>query len=304
MNWYELSDAVRAAVAGTFGLFVGSFLNVAIYRLPRDDMSVSEPKRSQCPSCKRPIRWYENVPVLSWLALRGRCRGCGWSIPWRYPLVEVLTAGLWAFAAWRLGPQQWGLLLVQLLVLAGLVVATFVDFDCFEIPDEVSIGGIVLAPLVALVLPELHADTWIAIQMSDGAAIERWPALVATLAGMAVGGGILWSIGWIGERIYGREAMGFGDVKLLCGGGGLLGPGGTLAALLIASFAASIVGVANILRVLWIARARVRRRGSSRPFRRSLHTARIVGRYLPFGPYLALGIGIVLLAWNDVRAWF
>ncbi|MCE9593358.1 MAG: prepilin peptidase [Planctomycetes bacterium] len=304
MNWYELPDVGRAVVAGVFGLFVGSFLNVAIYRLPRDDMSVSNPKRSQCPSCKRPIRWYENLPVLSWVFLLGRCRGCGWRIPWRYPLVELLTAALWAFAAWRSAPAHWGVLLVQLLVLAGLVVATFVDFDCFEIPDEVSIGGIVLAPVVALILPEIHADTVLAVHLSHGGAIERWPALVATVVGMAVGGGILWGIGWIGEKIYGREAMGFGDVKLMCGGGGLVGPGGTLAALLIASLAASIVGVANILRVLWIVRARVRRRGTSRPFRRSLHTARIVGRYLPFGPYLALGIGIVLLAWNDVRAWF
>lgn len=304
MGWYDLSDLARALVVGLFGLFVGSFLNVAIYRLPREDMTVSNPKRSQCPSCKREIRWYENVPVVSWSLLRGRCRGCGWRIPWRYPLVELLTSGVWAFAAWRLAPEQWGLLLVQLLVLSGLIVATFVDFDCFEIPDEVSIGGMVLAPLVALVLPEIHSDTALARHLAEGAAVGRWPALVATLAGMAVGGGILWSIGWIGERIYGREAMGFGDVKLLCGAGGLLGPGGTLAALLVASLVASVVGVANIVRVLWIARARVRRRRAARPFGRSFQTARVIGRYLPFGPYLALGIGIVLLAWNDVRAWF
>ncbi|MCK6448812.1 MAG: prepilin peptidase [Planctomycetes bacterium] len=304
IGWYELSDTLRATVAGIFGLFVGSFLNVAIYRLPREDVTVSNPKRSACPNCKRQIRWYENVPVVSWLALRGRCAGCRWKIPWRYPLVELLTAGLWAFAAARLAPEQWGLLGVHLLVLAGLVVATFVDFDCFEIPDEVSIGGIVLAPLVALLLPEIHADTWIARELSHGAPIGRWPALVATLAGMATGGGILWGIGWLGERLYGREAMGFGDVKLLCGAGGLLGPGGTLAALLVASLVASVVGVANIVRVLFVARSRVRRRRANRSFGRSFQTARIIGRYLPFGPYLALGIGIVLVAWNDVRAWF
>lgn len=302
--WLELSDGVRALAVGILGLFVGSFLNVAIYRLPRQDVSVSKPARSRCPSCKRPILWHENVPVLSWVLLRGRCAGCGWRIPWRYPLVEILTAGLWALAAWRLGPEQWGVLLLQLVVLSGLIVATFVDFDCFEIPDEVSIGGIVLAPLAALLLPQIHADTWIAQALSHGAEVGRWPALVATAAGMATGGGILWGIGWIGERLYGREAMGLGDVKLLCGAGGLLGPGGTLAALLVASLAASVVGVANILRVLVLARARVRRRGARRSFGRSFQTARVIGRYLPFGPYLALGIGIVLLAWNDVRAWF
>jgi leader peptidase (prepilin peptidase)/N-methyltransferase len=304
MDWYDLSVAARSSVAGTFGLFVGSFLNVAIYRLPREDMSVSNPRRSQCPNCQRPIRWYENVPVLSWLALRGRCRGCGWRIPWRYPLVEILTGAAWALAASRLAPAQWGLLLLHVLVLSGLIVATFVDFDCFEIPDEVSIGGIVLAPIAALLLPELHADTWLARYFAGGGEVGRWPALAATVAGMATGGGILWGIGWIGERIYGREAMGFGDVKLLCGAGGLLGPGGTLAALLIAALVASVVGVANILRVLAIARSRVARRKGRRSFGRSFQTARVIGRYLPFGPYLALGIGIVLLAWNDVRAWF
>ncbi len=304
MNWLELSPLARASTVGTLGLFVGSFLNVAIHRLPREDMTVSNPRRSQCPNCARQLTWIENIPVLSWLALRGRCRGCGWRIPWRYPLVELLTAALWAVAAWRLAPSDWPTLLVHNVVLAGLVVATFVDFDCFEIPDEVSIGGIVLAPIASLAVPELHASTWLAQAVSKSATVDRGGAFVACLAGMAVGFGVLWGIGWIGSRIYGRDAMGFGDVKLLCGAGGLLGPGGTLAALLIASLVASIAGVGNILRVYAVLRSRVRARASNRSRTRSIRTARVVGRYVPFGPYLAIGIGIVLLAWNDVRAWF
>jgi prepilin signal peptidase PulO-like enzyme (type II secretory pathway) len=117
---------------------------------------------------------------------------------------------------------------------------------------------------------------------------------------MVVGGGILWVIGWVGSRIYGRDAMGLGDVKLLAAGGGFLGPGGVLWALMVASLVASVFGVLNLLRYLWILRSRARSRGRSVGFGKSLHVARVAGRYVPFGPYLALGIGIVLLYWNDV----
>jgi leader peptidase (prepilin peptidase)/N-methyltransferase len=224
VSWYELAPAGRAAIAGLFGLFVGSFLNVAIHRLPREGMSVSHPRRSLCPSCGRTLTWAENVPLVSWTVQLGRCRGCGWRIPWRYPLVEALNAVLWGVAAWRLTAAEWPLLLIQALVLSGLIVATFVDFDCFEIPDEVSIGGIVLAPIASLAWPALHEDSWVAQQVSQGAAVDRGGALAACLAGMAVGGGVLLAIGWIGKRVYGRDAMGLGDVKLLCGAGGFLGP--------------------------------------------------------------------------------
>lgn len=293
---------------GVFGLFVGSFLNVAIHRFPLEGETISNPKRSRCPNCKTTLTWKENIPLVAWIVQLGRCRTCGWRIPWRYPLVEALTALLWWLAASRWNDSQggWtvqlGLCVVRTVALSGLVVATFVDFDCFEIPDEVSIGGIVLAPLAVLALPALHDDTRLALWMTPDhiAPVARSAALTACLAGMAAGGGILWAIGWVGSRMYGRDAMGLGDVKLLAAGGGLLGPGGVLGALMVASLVASVVGVLNLLRFLVLLRSRARRRRRTVPFGRSFQVARVAGRYVPFGPYLALGIGTVLLYWNEV----
>lgn len=286
-----------------FGLFVGSFLNVAIYRLPRPGMTVSKPRRSRCPNCARELTWKENIPLFSWLVQRGRCRGCAWPIPWRYPLVELLTALLWFLAAWTTAAGQWDLVAVKVLVLSGLVVATFVDFEHFEIPDEVSIGGMLAAPLLSCLVPALHADTSLARYFSQGATTDRLGALIASLAGLAVGGGVLLGIGWLGKLCFRRDAMGLGDVKLLAAAGGFIGPGGALMALVIGSLVASLAGVLNVARFYFLSRARVRQRGAQRSMLRSLASARIAGRYLPFGPYLALGIGIVLLAWNHVVHW-
>ncbi len=291
------------------GLFVGSFLNVAIHRLPLEGETVARPRRSKCPSCSKVLTWRENIPLVSWALQRGRCTGCGWRIPWRYPLVEALTAGLWLAVGAATPTESWDLLLVRLLVLSALVVATFVDFACFEIPDEISIGGIVLAPILAFLVPELHAETWVAQQLSGQEALAQGAvdpvgSLCGALAGMAAGAGILLGIGWLGKAIYKREAMGLGDVKLLAGAGGLVGPVAVLVALMIASLVASVAGLGNILRFLCLLRGRDRRRGRDRPLSRRIRSARIAGRYVPFGPYLAIGIGIVLLYWNDVASWF
>lgn len=286
------------------GLFVGSFLNVAIHRLPLESENIANPRRSRCPSCRATLSWRENIPLLSWIAQRGRCRSCGWRIPWRYPLVELITALVWGLAAREFLPQAIAAGVVVSIVLSGLIVATFVDFDCFEIPDEVSIGGMLLAPVAALLVPELHRETKLAQLLSGPADVDptRLASLAACVAGMLIGGGILWSVGWLGSRVYGRDAMGFGDVKLLAAGGGFIGPGGVLVALMIASVIASIAGLGNMLRFLVLLRLRVRSRGRQSRWRDSLRIARIAGRYVPFGPYLALGIGIVLLYWKDVLA--
>jgi leader peptidase (prepilin peptidase)/N-methyltransferase len=285
------------------GLFVGSFLNVAIHRLPLEDESVSKPRRSRCPSCRTTLTWKENIPLVSWLAQRGRCRTCGWRIPWRYPFVEASNAALWGWIAWRSLPDHVGMAVFESVVLSGLLVATFVDFDCFEIPDEISIGGMILAPIAVLLVPEFHRHTWIAQQFSASAGeVDRVGALAACAAGMLAGGGILWIVGKVGSRVYGRDAMGFGDVKLLAAGGGFIGPGGVLAALMIASLVASIAGIANMARFFALVRRRARERGGRKTFSHCARVARIAGRYVPFGPYLALGIGIVLLYWADLAA--
>ncbi len=308
MSPLSLARELELSGWATLGLFVGSFLNVCIHRLPKPGMSVWNPRRSLCPACGRRLTWQENVPLVSWLILRGRCRGCRWPIPWRYPLVEALTAALWLWTAAVSPAGDWALLLIRLLVISGLIVATFVDFECFEIPDQVSIGGMLAAPILSLLVPRLHDATWLARRLSAGQAlaeggVDRLGALFGSLAGMAAGGGFLLAIGWAGKRIWGREAMGLGDVKLLAAGGGFVGPEAALVALLAAALSASVAGIANMLRFFLLSRARARSRGVARSLARSLSTARVAGRYLPFGPYLALGIGIALLHWNHVRRW-
>ncbi|MHC4261265.1 MAG: prepilin peptidase [Planctomycetota bacterium] len=284
-----------------FGAIVGSFLNVAIYRLPRPDLTVSKPARSQCPSCGHGIRWYENLPIVSWVALRGRCAACGWRIPVRYPLVEAITSGLFAWSAWTFGPLDPVMTGIAALVWAGLVVATFVDFDFWEIPDEVSIGGMVLGPILSVLVPRLHDSTELARHFAGpGGQVDSVAAGIASIAGLAVGGGVLLGIGVVGKWVYRKDAMGLGDVKLLAAGGAFIGPGGALVALMIASVIGSIVGILSMLGWLLLLRRRVRRRGARRSFASSVRTARRVGNYLPFGPYLGMGVGIVLLAWNHV----
>ena len=305
MSILELSLPVFLAWWLLVGLLVGSFLNVAIHRHAIEGESVSKPRRSRCPSCKTTLTWRENIPLLSWLVQRGRCRTCGWRIPLRYPLVEALNAGLWVWIAAQTFPEHWAIGLVQCVVVSGLIVATFVDFDCFEIPDEVSIGGLVAAPIVSFLVPELHRNGAVVAWIDGASQIEpsRMAALSSALFGMAAGAGVLWLIGKVGSRLYGRDAMGFGDVKLLGAGGGFVGPGAVLVALMIGALTASVFGLVNILRYGALVRARNRRRGRTRGFGHALAVGRVAGRYLPFGPFLALGIGIVLLGWRTLAPW-
>jgi leader peptidase (prepilin peptidase)/N-methyltransferase len=320
LNPFDLPREAQLVFVSAIGLFVGSFLNVAIHRLPLEGQSVSHPRRSQCPNCKRVLTWTENVPLLSWILQRGRCRGCRWPIPWRYPMVELLTALLWLLVAAETLPvagdlgltasasasasaSDWGLVAVRLLIVSGLIVATFVDFAHFEIPDEISIGGIVAAPILTLILPRIHADDSLARYFSEGPGIDRVGALIGCAIGMSVGAGILLGIGWLGKLVFRRDAMGLGDVKLLAAAGGFIGAAGVFFALIVGSLAASVAGIVNMARMFAISRARVRSRGATKSVARSLQSARIAGRYIPFGPYLAIGIGIVLLYWNDVPSW-
>jgi leader peptidase (prepilin peptidase)/N-methyltransferase len=289
-------------IVGLFGLFVGSFLNVVVHRLPNPDETVSKPARSRCPKCRTTLSWKENIPLLSWLVQGAKCRHCRASIHWRYPLIEASNALLWASAAALApAPLSW-ITLVWCVVFSGLLVATAIDFERFEIPDEVSIGGMVLAPIVSFLLPDLHAMSPVVDWMVAEGFGLRMAALSTSLLGLAAGGGVLLAIGWVGSRLYGRDAMGFGDVKLLAAGGGLVGPGGALVALIVASLVASVAGVLNMLRFACFLRRRAAHLGRTDSWGWTLRVARVAGRYLPFGPYLALGLGIVLVAWKDVLA--
>jgi leader peptidase (prepilin peptidase) / N-methyltransferase len=175
------------------GAIIGSFLNACIHRLPRD-LSIGEPKRSFCPSCNRTIPWYENLPVLSWLWLRGRCSGCGAKISVRYLVVEVLTAVLFYFA-WTsfglpLAPIYW-------LFLALLVTATFIDIEHFIIPDIITWGGTVAGILLSGAVPQLMGTD------------SHLQALGLSIAGAALGFGMLWAIVELGKLAFGRKKHSF-----------------------------------------------------------------------------------------------
>ncbi len=184
-------DVLFRTFAFVLGAVVGSFLNVVIYRLPLG-LSVNEPKRSFCPHCRAPIRWYHNLPILGWITLRGRCADCRAPISVRYPAVEALTGGLflavWMRADWLLAFPLW--------TLTGLLVAaTFIDFDHLIIPDEITWGGAAAGALFSLAIPRLHG-------------VEN-PAfgLAWSLVGAAAGYGLLWGVVEAGKLAFGRKRV-------------------------------------------------------------------------------------------------
>lgn len=213
------------------GACIGSFANVCIHRIPREE-SIVHP-RSRCPSCGKLIAWYDNIPLLSFFLLRGRCRHCGARISLRYPLVEVLTASLF-LALWnRYGFDIRTLIYMGLTV--ALLIATFVDFDFMIIPDRISLGGMPVGLLASALVPALHGQS------------ETWPALQASLVGLVAGSGSLYIVAWLGRLAFKKDAMGMGDVKLLGTIGAFLGWPGVLFTVLLSSLIGSIVGVVLIL---------------------------------------------------------
>jgi leader peptidase (prepilin peptidase)/N-methyltransferase len=204
--------------AFVIGVVLGSFLNVCIWRLPARQSIVSPP--SHCPKCEAGIRVYDNVPLLSFALLRGRCRACRQPISWRYPVVEVLT-GLTLVALVRhfgLGP----LLPVYAGFMAALIVVTFIDLDHQIIPDAITLPGIVIGLFCA--------------------AIGLGPSLAASVVGILLGGGFLYAVAAGYEMLTGREGMGGGDIKLLAMIGAFLGWAGVLTTLLLSSFSGAAVG--------------------------------------------------------------
>lgn len=189
------------------GTVFGSFLNVCIYRLPLEQ-SIVWPG-SHCPSCKKPIRWHDNVPILSFISLRGRCRDCQASISPRYAVIELATgiAFLWIWA--RFGWTLEGL--VALVLFSALLVVSAVDLEHQIIPDEISLGGLILGLLASVFLPFLHGHAvW-------------WRSLLASAAGALAGGILVYGTGVLGTLVFRKEAMGGGDVKLMAMLGAFLG---------------------------------------------------------------------------------
>ena len=214
LKWYALA----------FGLCIGSFLNVCIYRLPAGKSIVHPP--SSCPGCDNLIRWYDNIPVLSWLILRGRCRHCQTSISMRYPLVELLTGGF-AMIVWMRYGLAWPTV-VYFIFISALLTITFIDIDHRIIPDVISLPGIPIGFAASFLLPH---TTW-----------------MDSIIGILTGGGCLLAIAWGYQLITGKDGMGGGDIKLLAMIGAFLGWKGVLFTIMAASFTGTLIGVVIMIR--------------------------------------------------------
>ncbi len=206
-----------------FGTIIGSFLNVCICRIPAGQSVISP--ASRCPQCGRAIAWYQNIPIISFLLLRGRCAGCGVAISRRYPLVESLTGMLFVWVFLRFG-LEWATPVYWLFV-AALVVITFIDLDHQIIPDVISLPGIVVGFLTILLVP--------------------WISWLDSLLGILLGGGSLWLVAEVYHRLTGQEGMGGGDIKLLAMMGAFLGWQAVLPVIFFASLVGSLVGVPLML---------------------------------------------------------
>lgn len=206
-----------------FGAAIGSFLNVCIYRLPAK-ISLVKPN-SQCPHCHHPIRFYDNIPIISFIFLQGVCRYCNKAISWRYPLVELITAVLALLLFIKFGLSF--KFLVFFIFAAVLIVITFIDLDHQIIPDILTLPGIPIFFLAAIFMAEV-------------------PWLDALL-GVLIGGGILFIIAIVYELISKREGMGGGDIKLLAMIGGFLGWKSLIFILLFSSFAGAVIGLAAMI---------------------------------------------------------
>lgn len=249
-----MTDVAFVAVVGALGLFVGSFLNVCIYRLPLGRTVLWG--RSFCPHCDRQIRAWENLPVLSWLVLRGRCAGCKTAISIQYPIVELVTAVLFAGAAWLFGPT-W-LLAARLVFACAMVVLFMIDLEHRILPNVITLPGVVVGLAFSLVLPPGFRD-----------------ALIGAVACSL----LLFGMGELMSRVLGKEALGFGDVKMIAMMGAFLGWQMTLVALFLASFLGSAIGLGLV--------AITRNRDYQIP----------LGSFLAIGALAAAAVGRPLLDW-------
>jgi leader peptidase (prepilin peptidase)/N-methyltransferase len=232
------------------GAMAGSFLNVCIVRLP-DRKSLIWPS-SHCPKCDKPIRWFDNIPIISFIILKGKCRNCGGSISWRYPLVELLTASLFVLLILRFTNVV--ALAIYIVFICSLVVITFIDLQHYIIPDEISIPGIFIGLALSLIPASLTGG-----QLVSGSFLN-------SLIGCIAGGGTLYLAALFSLLVFKKEGMGGGDIKLLAMVGAFLGWKLAMMTIVVGSVLGAVVGVTLILLRL-----------------------KTKNEYIPFGPYLALG---------------
>lgn len=289
---------LEAALAFLAGLLIGSFLNVCVYRLPRD-LSVVRP-RSHCPACDKLIVWYDNIPLVSYLVLAGRCRHCGDRIPLRYPIVELATGVAFALCVSKLGLS---LAALKFSVFSAIMIALIAtDIEERILPDEFTLGGTLVGLVFARFVP---------LEIGLGGffvpgTLGRWVSVADAALAAGVASGSIWLVAWLYQKLRHREGMGLGDVKMIAMIGAFLGLSLALLTLVVASLFGSIIGVPfAFFAKRKLARrlaARIRRRQTQRslvgPNLRALFV--VATRYqLPFGSFLGLA-ALVLALWGYV----
>jgi leader peptidase (prepilin peptidase)/N-methyltransferase len=270
-------------LAGVFGAIIGSFLNVVIHRLPLEE-SVVLPS-SRCPDCGATIAFYDNVPVLSYVLLGGRCRACKTHISARYPAVEALTTALWLIVV-RLDGLTWALPF-DLVFVSAITALIFIDAEHMILPNAITYPGIAFSLIARVALPYLmgrpHFDDLDILLNGMLAGMPLWAAsLVGALIGALVGGGSLWLMGWTWEKLRGIEAMGLGDVKMMFMVGAYLGWRLTILNIFLGVLSGSLIGIVLMLR----------------------QGKRNMQLLLPFGVFLGIGAIAALLAGSQIIDWY
>jgi leader peptidase (prepilin peptidase)/N-methyltransferase len=274
---------VACALMGVLGAMIGSFLNVVIHRLPREQSIVFP--NSTCPRCSARIKAYDNIPILSFLILRGQCRACSAPISPRYPAVEALTAVLFAAVTWHDGLSF--ALPFDLAFTASILALLFIDAEHMILPNAITYPGILFALITRAVIPYLAGPS----HFDDLPQLitffpPAWPvplvSLIGAVIGALAGGGSLWLMGFLWEKLRGVEAMGFGDVKMMFMVGAYLGWRLTILTILIGALSGSLIGISLMLR-----------RGS-----------RNLQMMLPFGIFLGIGSIVSVLIGARIIAWY
>ena len=280
---YILPAAIGYLLAGIFGAVIGSFLNVVIHRVPREE-SIVFPS-SRCPACGAGIAFYDNIPVLSYLVLGGKCRGCKKHFSARYPLVELLTGLLFVAVARHDGLGA--ALPFDLVFASALLCLVFIDAEHMLLPNVITYPGIVFAVIARLALPYLtgttHFDDLGSLSRGALADSPLWAtSLVGAFLGALIGGGSLWLMGWTWEKLRGIEAMGLGDVKMMFMVGAYLGWRLTILTIFVGVLSGSIIGIALMAR----------------------QGKKDMQMLLPFGVFLGIGAISSLLFGAKVVEWY
>ena len=265
-------------VVFAFGLVVGSFLNVCIVRLPRGGSIVTPP--SHCPRCQSGIKFYDNIPVISFLLLRGKCRKCGEPISWQYPLVELMNAlfYLWIVSEFGLGGEAF----LMMALCSSLIVITVIDYDHMIIPDIITLPGMLVGLSLA---PFFMSSLGDPLPFNLGNLLPNtgpyMTGFLNSLIGLLLGGFPLLAIGWIWEKLRHVEAMGGGDVKLMGMVGSFLGWKGALLTIMLGALTGSVAGALLIV----LKRHKM-------------------GKLIPFGPFLAVGAVASAFFGPDIISWY